>query len=155
MYLFIIWTLFSFHPLKFSLLLYLIDSSLLLESLLCFVFKDTGPFKCLLPPSVLFTGSSSSAPSPLAIHRILLVVLQFSYIVNLGNLIYLPTQIFIYILCTLKFSPSFTPKVCSQLPTGQFQPYLPSSISNLTCLKFGSLNSFSASFFFLSKSNLQ
>ena len=48
-------TLFQLHRLQLSLLLYMSDSSFLLESLTGFFFKGTGPWKRLLPPWVLYS----------------------------------------------------------------------------------------------------
>lgn len=53
-YVFIMWLLLSFHPFEFSLILHMIDSSPLLESLFCFVFKDSCPSKHLLLPWMFY-----------------------------------------------------------------------------------------------------
>lgn len=93
----------GFHPLKVSLLLHAIGSSLILGSLSCFVFRDTGPEAYLPPPCSLprilhrFFWSPSS---PSAIYRTLLGP-GSSYILNLGNLIHSLFQIPICTLCII------------------------------------------------------
>lgn len=75
-----------------------------------------------------FTGSSFSAPSALAIHRILSLVLCSLYIFNPGDLILSLTQILNCTLCAPNLSPNFTPELPSQLPTSQRCQYVPMSL---------------------------
>lgn len=142
------WTLFSFHPLKFSLLLYLIENSLLLKSLFCCLQRHWSLWvsptstNALQPPSVSFP----SAPSPLAIHRILPLVPLSSCIFNPGNLICLLIQISFYTLCTPKFSPTlflkYVPSCLLASSIHMFQCH-----SNLTCPKIGLIKFFCSQFF--------
>lgn len=114
---------FSFHPLKFSLSLHQIDSSFYLKESSSLSSKTLVPLTVSYLhwcPATSSTGTSSSAPSPLAIHRTLSLVSQSSYIFHLTNLTYSPTQISIDAL--------YTPKFSSQLPTSQLCPYIPMSL---------------------------
>lgn len=153
------WLFFSFHSLKFSLLLHMIGRSLLHESLFCFVFKNVHPSQGLLPPLMLyhllhklfflsaqpFSHSQNSVFGPLLFLYVQPWKSHWLTASNLKSLKSIPVlksiQYVLLKLVQISLLSSFSNCLLAS-PVDRS----PCVTSNLKCSKLASLNSFAVSF---------